>query len=104
MSIPYVIVPGNHDLRKKNLNRTNSVETIVKLINNPKIIYFDKSGFFNDNISNIIWVNHSHIEKNINPNYVDYNQIKYDIREKLSDFLYEQTECKPMIIAVVQEV
>jgi ribonuclease J len=44
------------------------------------------------------------IEKNINPNYVDYNQIKYDIREKLSDFLYEQTECKPMIIAVVQEV
>jgi len=61
------IVPGNHDIRKKSLNRTNSVETIVKLINNPKIIYFDKSGFFNDKISNIVWVNHSHLEKNINP-------------------------------------
>ena len=44
------------------------------------------------------------IEHNIMPNYVDYNQIKLDIREKLSEFLYEQTECKPMIIAVVQEV
>ena len=62
-----ILVPGNHDLRKKNLNRINSVETIVKLINNPKIIYFDKSGFFDDNISNIVWVNHSHLEKKINP-------------------------------------
>ena len=44
------------------------------------------------------------ITHNINAHYVDYNQIKLDIREKLSDFLYEQTECKPMIIAVVQEV
>ena len=44
------------------------------------------------------------VENNITPSYVDYNQIKLDIREKLSDFLYEQTECKPMIIAVVQEI
>lgn len=44
------------------------------------------------------------IKSNISSHYVDYNQIKLDIREKLSDFLYEQTECKPMIIAVVQEI
>lgn len=63
-----VIVVGNHDIRKKNLNRINSVKTIVKLINNPKITYYDKSGFYIDNIfTNIIWVNHSHMEKNINP-------------------------------------
>jgi DNA repair exonuclease SbcCD ATPase subunit len=62
-----VIVFGNHDLRKKNLNRINSIETVIKLIDNPKVTYFNKSGFFNDNIYDIVWVNHSHQEKNINP-------------------------------------
>ena len=70
-----VIVPGNHDLRKKSLNRTNSVETIVKLINNPKVVYFGKSGFFEDDLFNIVWVNHSHLEKNINP----WNDISHTI-------------------------
>ena len=41
---------------------------------------------------------------NIVDGVVDYNQIKTDIRSELSNYLYEQTECKPMIIAVVQEV
>lgn len=44
------------------------------------------------------------IERNISPNYVDYNKIKTEIRDELSKYLYEETECKPMIIAVVQEV
>ncbi len=44
------------------------------------------------------------INNNIIDNTVDYNKIKTEIRSKLSDYLYEQTECKPMIIAVVQEV
>lgn len=44
------------------------------------------------------------IERNISPTYVDYNKIKTEIREELSKYLYEETECKPMIIAVVQEV
>lgn len=44
------------------------------------------------------------ITSNITPAYVDYNKIKVEIREKLSNYLYEETECKPMIIAVVQEV
>ena len=44
------------------------------------------------------------IERNITPTYVDYNKIKTEIREELSKYLYEETECKPMIIAVVQEV
>lgn len=62
-----IIVPGNHDLRKKNLNRINSVETIVNLINNPKIRYFGESNFFDDKLYDIVWVNHSHLEKDINP-------------------------------------
>ena len=44
------------------------------------------------------------ITRNINNGYVDYNKIKTDLRSELSNYLYEQTECKPMIIAVVQEV
>lgn len=44
------------------------------------------------------------INRNINPKYVDYNQIKIEIREELSRYLYHETECKPMIIAVIQEV
>ncbi len=44
------------------------------------------------------------INRNINPKYIDFNQIKVEIREELSKYLYEVTECKPMIIAVVQEV
>ncbi len=44
------------------------------------------------------------INRNINPKFIDFNQIKVEIREELSKYLYEVTECKPMIIAVVQEV
>ena len=34
----------------------------------------------------------------------DNNKIKTEIRDELSNYLYGETECKPMIIAVVQEV
>lgn len=44
------------------------------------------------------------VVRNITPNYVDYNKIKVEIREELSKYLYHETECKPMIIAVIQEV
>lgn len=42
--------------------------------------------------------------ENTSDNYVEYNKIKMGIRERLSKYLYEETECKPMIITVVQEV
>ena len=44
------------------------------------------------------------ITRNIVDGVVDYNKIKTEIRSELSNYLYDQTECKPMIIAVVQEV
>ncbi len=44
------------------------------------------------------------ITRNIVDNFVDFNKIKTEIRTELSKYLYEETECKPMIIAVVQEV
>ena len=35
---------------------------------------------------------------------VDYNKIKNDVREKLGKYFYKETECKPMVITVIQEV
>lgn len=44
------------------------------------------------------------IQENIKPNFVDFNKIKTGIREKLGKYLYQATECKPMILIVIQEV
>ena len=44
------------------------------------------------------------INDNIKPNYVDFNKIKMGIRDKLGKYLYKETECKPMILIVIQEV
>jgi len=35
---------------------------------------------------------------------VDYNVIKQEIREKLGKYFYHETECRPIIITVIQEV
>jgi len=42
--------------------------------------------------------------RNISDSYVDYNKIKTEIRDELGEYLFQETECKPMIIAVIQEV
>lgn len=42
--------------------------------------------------------------ENVRENYIDYNKIKMDIRERLGKYFYKETECKPMIIIVVQEI
>ena len=46
------------------------------------------------------------IESNIelNTKRVDYSKIKNDVREMLGKFFYKETESKPMIITVIQEV
>ncbi len=44
------------------------------------------------------------INENIKPNYVEFNKIKNGIRDRLGKYLYQQTECKPMILVVMQEV
>ena len=44
------------------------------------------------------------IKNNItNGEKVDYNLIKQEIREKLGKYFYHETECKPIIITVIQE-
>lgn len=44
------------------------------------------------------------LKENIKTNYVDYNKIKLGIRDKLGKYFYTKTECKPMVIVVMQEV
>lgn len=44
------------------------------------------------------------IEKNTTDDSVDFNAIKQEIRENLSKYFYSETESKPMIIAVIQEI
>ena len=44
------------------------------------------------------------INENIKNNYIEFNKIKMNIREKLGKYLYKETECRPMILIVVQEI
>ena len=44
------------------------------------------------------------LKENIKQNYVDYNKARIGIRDKLGKYFYKETECKPMIIVVMQEV
>ncbi|HPC09491.1 MAG TPA: metallophosphoesterase [archaeon] len=62
---PVRIVRGNHDCRKKNLKRVDSIEAIVKTLDNNKIIYYNKTGFYED--ENVIWCVWHHGELKNNP-------------------------------------
>lgn len=60
--------------------------------------------YSNDFISELEEMASDVITRNIHNNNVDYGKIKSDIRNDLGKYLFKSTECKPMIIAVVQEV
>ena len=57
-----------------------------------------------DMIKEIEKISEGVISRNITNAYIDFNKIKNEIREELGNYLFDQTECKPMIIAVIQEV
>ena len=44
------------------------------------------------------------VKEHIKPNYVDFNKIKSGVRDKVGNYFYEETECRPMILVVLQEV
>ncbi len=62
---PVRITRGNHDCRKKNLKRVDSIKAIVKTLNNPNVVYYDKTGFYPD--ANIVWAVWHHGEQKNNP-------------------------------------
>ena len=44
------------------------------------------------------------ILENTNNKYADYTKIRNDIREKVGTYLYKATQCKPVILTVIQEI
>jgi DNA repair exonuclease SbcCD ATPase subunit/DNA repair exonuclease SbcCD nuclease subunit len=62
---PVRITRGNHDCRKKNLKRVDSVRAIVKTLNNPNVIYYDDTDVFYD--ENIVWFVWHHGQVKNNP-------------------------------------
>ena len=62
---PVRAIRGNHDFRKKNTKRVDSVAAIVKIMNNPNIIYYNKTGFFSDD--NVMWAVWHHGQPKNNP-------------------------------------
>ena len=62
---PVRITRGNHDMRKKNIKRTDSIKAMVNTIKNSNIVYYDKTGFYTDD--NIIWVVWHHGDTKNNP-------------------------------------
>ena len=62
---PVRITRGNHDCRKKNLKRVDSIKAIVETLEDADIIYYDKTDIYYD--ENIAWAVWHHGEKNNNP-------------------------------------
>lgn len=62
---PVRITRGNHDFRKKNANRKDAIAAIIETIDNENIIYYDKTGIFED--ENILWAVWHHGDRNNNP-------------------------------------
>lgn len=62
---PVRITRGNHDCRRKNLQRVDSIKAIVETLDGGDVIYYDKTGFYPDD--NIMWAVWHHGEKNNNP-------------------------------------
>jgi len=53
---PVRITRGNHDCRKKNLKRVDSIKAIVKTLNNPDVIYYDDTEvYYDENIAWFVW-------------------------------------------------
>ena len=89
-----VIVCGTIDKKTKQILAGPSVLT-------RGFVYVKDSA---DMIREIERISHEKILENTSNNYVEYNKIKNAIREEVGKYLYSETECKPMIITVIQEV
>ncbi len=83
------------------ISRKDKVVLVGPEVTTRGFIYVKDSGEMIAEIKKICAVI---IDRNISPNYIEYNKIKNEIREDLGRYLYSETECKPMIIAVIQEV
>ena len=86
---------------------TTTIDKITKDILATPIIVTKGFVYVKDNIDLIKEaeaISLKEVKNNIKPFYADYNKIRFGIRDKLGKYFYEQTECKPMIIVVMQEI
>lgn len=60
-----IVMRGNHDYQKKNINRVDSIEAVLKTIKNNKIVYYNETGFYDD--ENVTWAVWKHGDKKISP-------------------------------------
>lgn len=58
-----IIIPGNHDLLENNKERMDSISPVVNFIDSEDIVYYLKSGFYEDD--NVIWCNFSLFDNEI---------------------------------------
>ena len=78
-----------------------------KILIGPEIV---SKGFIytkdnNELINNIKEKTLEIIKNNIHHGkYADYTQIRNEVREVIGSYLYEETDCKPVILMVIQEV
>ena len=56
-----IVTLGNHDFTKKNLNKTDTIKAVTTLLDNNNIIYYDKTGFYND--ENVVWSVWGHADR-----------------------------------------
>jgi DNA repair exonuclease SbcCD ATPase subunit/DNA repair exonuclease SbcCD nuclease subunit len=75
-----IINKGNHEQNQKNFDRISSIESFLIVLNNPKIEYLSKTGFYYDNINKIIWSNWNFGDKTspYYDNIEEYDKIKLD--------------------------
>jgi len=55
------ITRGNHDCKKGSLKRVDSIKAIIETLQDHNIIYYDKTGFYDD--ENVTWVVWHHGDK-----------------------------------------
>ena len=56
-----IVTLGNHDFTKKNLNKTDTIKAVTTLLDNNNIIYYDKTGFYDD--ENVVWSVWGHADR-----------------------------------------
>lgn len=80
------ITSGNHEYNLKSLNKINSLEPIITLMDDPKIVYMDKSGFYEEKQHDLVFVNYFHIDKfkGIDPWHDDNILIPDNIEDKVT--------------------
>jgi DNA repair exonuclease SbcCD nuclease subunit len=60
-----IIIRGNHDISKSTINRTDAIEALVTTMNDYNIVYYNKTGLYED--QNVVWAVWKHGEKKNNP-------------------------------------